>query len=113
MVQKNRKPTRPWQEIAADAQLYRDDSIKHHSIQPPVPALPSSDKLPKSVFALLKDHLGENERAVTEMVPEELLAKLAAGRVTAVDVSMAFLRRAGIVQGLVCAMFCFPLRFSI
>lgn len=105
MADENPKHQRPWQEIAREAQSYRDASIKDQRIQPPVPAIPRPDKLPKNTFALFDDYLSKDERALTTLLPEQLLAKLAVGEVTATNVSLAFLRRAGIAQSLVCDNF--------
>jgi len=89
---------RPWQEIAQEAQDHRDASIV--SFQAEMPHFPSHS--PKNVFHLLRDHLSEEEIHITETAPEELLALLASGKLTALTVVTAFLRCASLAQMLVC-----------
>lgn len=93
------KQKKPWQDIAQEAQTYRDASIA--SFQAHLPQFPSDR--PKNVFSLLRDSLREEDIAVTETLPEELLVSLAAGKLTATAVTTAFLRRASLAQKLVCA----------
>ncbi|KAL9102226.1 MAG: hypothetical protein Q9163_002608 [Psora crenata] len=88
---------RPWQEIAEEAQGYRDASIKR--VQPAVPNVPES--LPLDVTKIPKDLLSEQELCITQTPPEVLLKELALGQLLCVDVTTAFLRRAGLAQGLV------------
>lgn len=90
----------PWQEIAKQAQAQRDKSIDQ--IQPPIPAVPSPDELPLNVTSIPRELLNEAELKITESPPEELLKFLASGELSSVDVTTAFLRRAGIAQKLVC-----------
>ena len=94
---KKAKLSRPWQEIAQEAQDYRDATIAR--LQPPIPQLPK--KPPKNVFATLRGALNHEELRITEAPPEELLAMLASGVFTAATVATAFLRRAGLAQKLV------------
>ena len=89
---------RPWQEIAQEAQDYRDASIAN--LDSDVSRL--SEMLPRNVFGILRQHLSQTETELTEKPPEELLKLLAYGTVTATAVSMAFLRRASLAQKLVC-----------
>ncbi|EHY52325.1 Acetamidase [Exophiala dermatitidis] len=88
----------PWQEIAKQAQAQRDKSIDQ--IQPPIPAVPSPDELPLNVTSIPRELLNEAELKITESPPEELLKFLASGELSSVDVTTAFLRRAGIAQKL-------------
>jgi amidase len=94
---KKQKKLRPWQEIAAEAQKHRDATIA--LVQPPLPPLPVP--LPKNVTSIPATILTPEELQITESLPETLLRELAAGRLTAVGVTRAFLRRAGVAQGLV------------
>lgn len=89
----------PWQEIAKEAQSLRDTSIKQ--IQPPVPDVPSPAELPLNVTSIPRQLLSEAELKITESPPEKLLRLLASGELSSVDVTTAFLRRAGIAQKLV------------
>jgi amidase len=93
---KAKRPPRPWQEIAKEAQDYRDSTIAQ--LSPPVPQVPS--QLPQNVMKIPEQLLDEPTLAITTLLPEELLASLADGSLSAVDVSTAFLRRAAISQGL-------------
>ncbi|EXJ81452.1 hypothetical protein A1O3_07744 [Capronia epimyces CBS 606.96] len=88
----------PWQEVAKQAQQLRDKSIDQ--IQPPVPAVPSPTELPLNVTSIPRKLLSEAELKITESPPEELLKSLATGELSSVDVTTAFLRRAGIAQKL-------------
>jgi hypothetical protein len=90
---------RPWQEVAKLAQGLRDKSIDQ--IQPAIPAVPSQGELPLNTTSLPRKLLGEAEVEITETPPEALLKSLASGELSSVEVTTAFLRRAGIAQGLV------------
>jgi len=91
------KTRRPWQDVAQEAREYRDASIAR--LQPPLPELPK--ELPKNIFATLCEALDPEETRITEALPEDLLARLASGNLTATAVTTAFLRRAGLAQKLV------------
>ena len=93
------KRKRPWQDIAQEAQQYRDASIAR--VRPELPQLP--ENLPKDVTKIPAAVLSREEVHITAMSPEDLLRVLAAGEVTAVAVTTAFLRRAGLAQKLVCS----------
>lgn len=88
------KPSRPWQEVAGEAQAYRDASIS--SFQPPPDSLPSP--LPKNVLNVSKQVLPQDAMQITEKLPEELLALMASGDLTATAVTTAFLQRAALAQ---------------
>lgn len=90
-------PTRTWQEVAKEAQLHRDASIA--KVNPPVPEVPAD--LPLDVTPLPRKLLSEREVEITETPAESLLASLATGKLTSVEVTNAFLRRAGLAQKLV------------
>ena len=87
---------KPWQEIAKEVQTFRDKSIS--AIKPPVPRI--GGKLPQNVTKLPRRLLPAEECKITEMAPEELLPALASGMLSSVDVTTAFLRRAGVAQQL-------------
>lgn len=85
-----------WEDIVAEAQRYRDSTIAQ--LAPPPPNLP--DKLPKKVMEIPLQLLDTAEIEITEWPAEQLLAKLACGDLTAVQVTKAFLRRATVAHGL-------------
>lgn len=96
------KPNRPWQEIAKEAQEYRDASLATFAQDFPT-AITSdefselrndSTNVPAVVF-------GAQNLKITESLPEELVKLLANGELRAVDVTIAFLRRAALAQKLV------------
>ena len=82
-----------WQEVAADRQAYRDASIARLT-----PSLPDIPSIPLNAIPLAKQILTEAEIKITETTVEELVPKLATGKLKATDVVKAFLRRAGIAQ---------------
>lgn len=84
-----------WQEVAADRQAYRDATIA--SIDP---ALPEVADIPLNTIAIAKKVLTDAELETTETFVEELGPKLANGSLSAVEVTKAFLRRAGLAQKL-------------
>jgi hypothetical protein len=96
------KQKRPWQDIAREAQEYRDASIAR--VQPGVPQLPTS--LPQNVVDVPRNALSQQEVQITETAPEDLLSALASGELKATTVATAFLRRAGLAQKLVCSLRC-------
>jgi amidase len=85
-----------WQDIAVEAQKLRDSSIA--KVEPAIPDVPAD--LPLDVTVLPKELLSEAEIKITESAPDDLVSSLAAGQVSAVDVTNAFLRRAGLAQKL-------------
>jgi amidase len=86
-----------WQEIAKQAQDHRDASIA--ALDPPLPELPA--ELPLDVTQIPKQILTAQEISITETTSEVLVDKLARGELAAVEVTKAFLRRAGLAQKLV------------
>ena len=88
---------RTWQEVARTAQDHRDESI--NLVEPRIPDVPT--ELPLDVTNLPKQFLSKSELDVTETSAEQLVASLAAGYYSSVDVTKAFLRRAGLAQKLV------------
>jgi amidase len=86
-----------WQETAKQLQEHRDETIA--AIEPKLPALPS--ELPLNVTGIPKKILTERELELTESPPEDLITVLAAGYVTSVEITKAFLRRAALAQKVV------------
>lgn len=86
-----------WQEVAKEAQEYRDASISR--VEPAVPAVPKD--LPLDRSEVPKYLLSTEEVVITETPPENLVTSLAAGKLTSTAVIRAFLRRAGLAQALV------------
>jgi hypothetical protein len=97
-----KKPKRPWQDVAKEAQDYRDASVAR--VKPDVPQLPKN--LPNNVINILGEALTPEERQITETSTEDLLNILSCGKLTATTVTSAFLRRAGLAQKLVCLERC-------
>lgn len=92
------KPKKPWQDIAREAQDYRDATIAQ--VKPPIPDLSKYNR-PTNVISIPKEILDPTELLITQLPPEELVALLASGRLSATVVTKAFLRRAGVAQKLV------------
>ena len=99
-----KRPRRPWQDVAKEAKVYRDKSIAN--IEPSVPNIPGN--VPKNIFDTIRSYLSADEVEITELLPQDLLERLAKRQVTAVAVTNAFLRRAALaskmvgVQSLIC-----------
>lgn len=89
-----------WQTIAHEAQQYRDASISR--IKPDVPQTPSI--LPRNVMDIPAKLLSPDEIQITELPVEELADMLQLRKLTAMVVTLAFLRRAGVAQKLVCSL---------
>ena len=86
-----------WQEIALQVQTARDRSIEQ--VDPAIAALP---EVPTGrVIDVPRKLLSTTEQAITESSAENLVASLATGKLTALAVTNAFLRRAAIAQKLV------------
>jgi amidase len=90
------KPKRPWQDIAREAQEYRDVSLATFATN--VPAALETIKNSKIILTKL---LQAEDLAITVSLPEELVKLLANGELTATEVTTAFLRRATLAQKLV------------
>ena len=95
--------SKSWQEVAKIAQDHRDGSIAQ--VDPSVPDVPSAADLPLNVSSLPKELLSKTEVLITETSPERLIESLASGERSSVEVTRAFLRRAGLAQKLVCKIF--------
>lgn len=92
-----KRKKRTWDEIAREAQEYRDASIDR--VRPSLPQLPSP--LSKNVMGVPETVLNPCEIKITQTPPEDLVVLLASGGVTAKAVVNAFLRRAVVAQKLV------------
>jgi amidase len=90
------KPKRPWQEIAREAQEYRDASLATFATD--VPAALETIKNSKIIPMEL---LQVEDLTITVFRPEELVKLLANRELTATEVTTAFLRRATLAQKLV------------
>ncbi|KAF2102446.1 putative glutamyl-tRNA amidotransferase subunit A [Rhizodiscina lignyota] len=86
-----------WQETCQLMRDYRDETIS--KIRPQIPDLPSN--VPLNASSVPGTVLKENEIRITESSTEDLLSQLSTGHLTAVEVTNAFLRRAGIAHKLV------------
>jgi hypothetical protein len=87
-----------WQETVHQMRKHRDDSIM--AIEPRLPDI-LSQELPLNVTGVPKTILSGREIELTESSTESLLSSMAAGLVTSVEVTKAFLRRAGLAGLLV------------
>lgn len=88
---------KPWQETAGQVQAVRDRSIEQ--VDPAIAALPETHA--GRVIDVPRKHLSPAEQAISESPAETLVASLAVGKLTALAVTNAFLRRAAIAQILV------------
>lgn len=100
---KKRKPNRPWQEIAKEAQQHRDETISRVSPGLPVAfeRIQFSEGLPLHSMHVPGKALHHKDFEITNKLPEQLLSLMASGSLTASDVTTAFLRRAVLAQKLV------------
>ena len=89
--------TRGWQDVAKEAQEHRDATIA--LVTPAIPQLPT--ELPLDVTKLPGELLTAEEIKITESLAEDLVETLATGKLSSTTVVKAFLRRAGLSQGLV------------
>lgn len=85
----------PWQTIAQQAQQHRDLTIA--CVHPPIPDI---QDIPLDTSPIPKTILTAEELSITESDPSDLISKLASGDLTSVQVTNAFLRRAGLAQKL-------------
>ncbi|MCJ1377511.1 hypothetical protein MMC17_000606 [Xylographa soralifera] len=72
-----------WQDIALQVQNYRDSTLDQ--IQRPIPNIPND--LPPDVTGMPSRLLSAREVGITDMVTEELVASLAAGKSTSTEVN--------------------------
>jgi hypothetical protein len=86
------KPKRPWQEIAREAQKYRDASIATFTKEFPTNyTTGKSADLPKDSTDIPSGVLGKRDLQITETLPEQLVKVLATGELSATEVTTAFL----------------------
>src|SRR5277367_3021240 len=85
-----------WQEVARDRQAHRDASIA--AIEP---ALLDIKDVPLNTLPIAKAVLTAEEIKITESTVEELIPQLVKGELSALTVTKAFLRRAGLAQKVV------------
>ncbi|KAI5861571.1 amidase [Durotheca rogersii] len=86
-----------WQEVAADRQRHRDESIA--AVRPPVPEIRPED-VPVSTIAIPEKLLTAREVQITSLDVPDLAKRVASGEWSTTTVVNAFLRRAGIAQKL-------------
>ncbi|KAF2811031.1 amidase [Mytilinidion resinicola] len=91
------RPKRPWQEVAREAQEYRDATMKDYETSLPEPL---KSNMPNSVMNIPGSLLGGDDLRITELLPEELVSLLASGQLSSVAVTESFLRRAALAQKL-------------
>ncbi|KAF3938873.1 Acetamidase [Dactylella cylindrospora] len=91
--------SKTWQQIAAERQAHRDTTIS--AVSPPIPDVGDLAKLPLNVLDTARSLLTPREIEITESCPIKLVEQLSTREITAVEVTTAFLRRAGIAQKLV------------
>jgi hypothetical protein len=103
------KRKRSWQDVAQEAQEYRDATVDR--VLPGAPLLPKD--LPRNVINIPSKVLSQNELYITETPPEDLLSKLAGGELTATSVTTAFLRRASLAQKLVYLGRLFEIKYAV
>ncbi|KAH8816557.1 amidase signature domain-containing protein [Xylogone sp. PMI_703] len=85
-----------WQEVAKDRQRHRDETIA--AVEP---AIPDITTIPQNTISVARDILTAREIQITETTVEDLTGKLSTGELTALEVTQAYLRRAGLAQKLV------------
>lgn len=105
---KKRKPNRPWQDVAKEAQQHRDETLSRVSPGLPVAfeRIQFSEGLPLNSMDVPGKALHHRDFEITNKLPEELLSLMASGSLTASDVTTAFLRRTVLAQKLVYKTFC-------
>jgi len=89
---------KPWQDICADVQAYRDATVE--AVFPALSSLTASD-LPLNVTGVPADVLTSEEIRITSLPVEELLSQLASRELSCIETTNAFLRRAAVAQRLV------------
>ena len=88
--------TKAWMAVAEEAQAHRDATIA--ALSPVAPNVPSN--LPRSILHIPDELLNRSILSVTNLSPDHLLQALSNGRLSAVEVTNAYLQRAAITQGL-------------
>ncbi|KUJ08556.1 amidase [Mollisia scopiformis] len=98
---KKTKPKRQWEDVAREAQEYRDASIgRVPGITEISARLESLNALPKCSLDIPGKVLELKDIKITQCLPEDLVAMLGKGEISAVEVTTAFLRRAALAQRL-------------
>ena len=90
---------RGYRDIAIEAQKHRDASIAE--VDQTLLSRPEQRPLPRDVTGVPAQVLTQDELSITESAPEDLLHQLATARLSAIGVTKAFLRRAGLAQTVV------------
>lgn len=93
---KSQLSAKSWEEIVKDAQNHRDSTIA--LLSPPAPLVPTSP--PNNVTGIPEQVLDKQTISITSLLPEELLASLATGQLTALQVTNAYLQRTAVAQQL-------------
>lgn len=105
MATRKRKLKRDWEDVAREAQEYRDVSIgKVPGITPILDRLERLESAPRCSIDVLDKVLEPKDSQVTQCLPEDLLTMLGRGEISAVEVTTAFLRRASVSQKLVSSL---------
>ncbi len=91
---------RPWQEIAAEAQKLRDDSLLEVEGVPDLP-----DPLPHNVMGVPDEVLSDRAVEITSLSLDEVVRLTSSGALTAVEVTKAFLQRCVLAQKMVTPSF--------
>jgi len=96
------KQKRSWQDVAKEAQEYRDASIAVLTADFP-PGLDGDEfsELPRNSIDISSAVLRPRDIQITERPPEELIRAIGNGELSVIDVTTAFLRRAALAQKLV------------
>ena len=85
-----------WQDAVQQVQNHRANTIAE--VRPRIPDVPKN--LPLNVTSIPRKLLSSREIEITESTTEVLVAALATGKLTSREVTIAFLRRAGLAQSL-------------
>lgn len=97
MVPVNMNENIDWRAAVTKAQNRRDESLKETLAE--LPSIP--DALPENVTGIPRQLLSERDLAITDQDAERLLPALASGKLSSVEVTEAFLRRAALAHKLV------------
>ncbi|TVY82383.1 putative amidase [Lachnellula suecica] len=95
------KLKRPWQEVAKEAENHRRESLaKVEGLPPAIERIQLSSTLPQNSIEIPEEILDSLDFQITQKLPEELLSLMADGKLSSVQVTSAFLRRAVLAQKL-------------
>lgn len=95
------KSKRPWEDVAKEAQDYRDASIWRVPGITDISGRLTSLEESKWSIDTPSMFLESKDVQITQCLPEDLVAMLGRGELSAVEVTTAFLRRAALAQKLV------------